>query len=199
LPLKAPPKNFNRLPLDVVELDPAKLFRISKHDTGEPYFGRSGGNRFDDNRYPKHRRFGACYFGLTLSVAFAETVLHDEMPEDGYFNMAEDELESRYVVQFAGAELHVADMTGRALRRLGADGSLSTEIPYQMPQRWSRAVHRHPAAVDGFIYMSRHLNNEKAVVLYDRAAVKLQALAYTALPDFPGALRAAMRLSIRPK
>ena len=36
------------------------------------------------------------------------------------------------------------------------------------------AIHSHPDTVDGFLYMSRHKNDEKAVILFDRAAHKLR-------------------------
>jgi len=65
--------------------------------------------------------------------------------------------------------LQLANLTGAHLKRLGADGSLSTLLPYDLPQAWSLAVHNHPAKVDGFLYVSRHLNNECAVVVFSRA------------------------------
>lgn len=48
-----------------VNVDPSALVRVSRHDTGEPYFGRSGGCRFDDPR----KSFGTCYLGFNLTVA----------------------------------------------------------------------------------------------------------------------------------
>ena len=50
------------------------------------------------------------------------------------------------------------------------------------------AVHQHPEAVDGFLYMSRHVNTDRAVVLFDRARPKLTRARYTAFIDYPGAL-----------
>jgi hypothetical protein len=179
-------------------VSPADLLRVSRYSSGEPFFGRAGANRFDDYRHPKKKRFGTCYLGLTLATAFAETVLHDEMPVRGRFQIASDVLESRFVVQFGGDSLRVADLTGAALKALGADGSLSTVIPYDLPQRWSVAVHRHPEKVDGMLYVSRHMNTQKAVVLFDRAGGKISAIQYTPLPDFPGALRVVMNFRVAP-
>ena len=76
-----PPRNLSALPLQTIAIAPAKLFRVSRHHTGEPFFGKRAANRFDDPSKPAHRRFGTCYFGLSLVVAIAETVLHDEIPE----------------------------------------------------------------------------------------------------------------------
>lgn len=149
------------------------MLRISRHETGEPYFGRSGLNRFDDPRHYRNaaRRYGTCYFGLSLACAFAETVLHDRVARHGRFDVPLIEL-ARHVLRFSGRSLRLADMTGVHLKRLGADGSLSTIMPYQIPQAWSLAIHQHPASVDGFLYMSRHLNNERAVVVFQRASSK---------------------------
>ncbi|MGA7181235.1 MAG: RES family NAD+ phosphorylase [Thiobacillaceae bacterium] len=194
--LSAPPRSFSKLPLVPVPLDPGALIRVSRFSSGEPYFGRSGANRFDDYRKAKSKRFGTCYFGLSLPVAFAEAVLHDEIPVKGKFKIAVEELENRNVVCFSGSPLQLGDMTGASLKRLGADGSLSTVTPYDLPQRWAVALHDHPAQVDGFLYVSRHMNTGTAVVLFDRARPKVRALRYDPLPDYPGALRAAMAFGL---
>ena len=115
--LACPPRGFRSTPLITAQVAPEDLIRISSHPTGEPYFGRSGANRFDDYRRPKKHRFGTCYFGLTLALAFAETVLHDELPVDGKFPVTWEKLEALYVVRFSGAVLALADLTGVALGR----------------------------------------------------------------------------------
>ncbi|WP_260428384.1 RES family NAD+ phosphorylase [Burkholderia sp. Bp9031] len=78
---------------------------------GEPYFGKAGGNRFDDSR--PRRRYGTSYFGFDLRCAFAETVLHDEVAdlELGGFPLVTTELD-RYVFSFDGAPLNVAVLHG---------------------------------------------------------------------------------------
>jgi hypothetical protein len=68
-------------------------------------------------------------------VAVAETVLHDELPNHrGEFEIAAQEFEDRYLVRFAGEELVLANLTGATLKRLAGDGSMSTVMPYAMPQ-----------------------------------------------------------------
>jgi hypothetical protein len=111
---------------------------------------------------------------------------------NGRFEIAVQRLEGRHVVLFSGTDLMLADLTGAPLKRLGADGSLSTMTPYAVPQRWAVALHEHPSKMDGFIYMSRHMNTGQAVVLFDRAGAKLTAAKYERLPDYPGALQVAM-------
>lgn len=189
-------RGFPKVPLDLVQVCPSQLIRLSRFSAGEPHFGVTGANRFDDYRNPKSKRFGTCYLGTSFSVAFAESVLHDEVPIRGKFVLAVKELEHRYVVRFSGDTLTLADMTGTALKRVGADGALSTITPYDIPQRWSVALHKHPALIDGFLYVSRHMNTGKAVVLFDRAKSKLKVECYVPLPDYPGALRAAMEFGL---
>ncbi|WP_257219948.1 RES domain-containing protein [Burkholderia sp. AU18528] len=67
----------------------------------------------------------------------------------------------------------MAVLHGLPSKNLGGDGALSTIAPYDIPQQWSLAVHRHHRRVDGFLYMSRHLNTSEALVLFDRAGPKL--------------------------
>jgi len=150
------------------------LVRVSAHASGEPHFGRRGANRFDDPRLPESGRFGTCYLGRSVVVAIAETVLHDEVAVNGEFKVALDELQRRYVVTFTGSTLTLADCTGVALKRMGLDAGFSV-ASYDETQQWSVAIHDHPHRVDGFLYMSRHINDDCAVVLFDRAKPKLRA------------------------
>ena len=171
--LKPPPRNFSQISLSTVTVRAKDLYRVSRHPLGEPYFGKTANNRFDDRSYPKKKRFGTCYFGLDLVTAIAETVLHDEMPIKGAFHIACTEIDSRYLVRFKRGSLVLANLSGIPLKTLGGHGSLSTIIPYDLPQRWAMAVHRHPLCVDGIYYMSRHLNDRPAVVVFERAKSKL--------------------------
>lgn len=182
--IEPPPRPFASLTLAIVTAKPEKLVRVSRYSSGEPYFENKDANRFDDPRHPVNARFGTCYLGHDIAIAIAETVLHDEVADANRFSVALDELTSRYVVEFDGAPLNLADCTGAPLKRMGLDGSFSTETPYQMTQRWAVAFHGHPANVDGFRYISRHLNTGLAVVLFDRAAAKLHAARYHPL-DVP--------------
>lgn len=192
--LNPPPRQdvFNQSTLPTVSVDPASLYRIGKYNTGEPFFGTSGGNRFDDPEKVASKRYGASYFGFSLACALAETVLHNLVPVRGRFPVTASEIDSRYVLEFTGTPLVLADYTGAALKRSGATSELSTITPYTLPQKWSRAVHRHPAQVDGIKYVSNHLNTEFAVVLFDRASKKVSLRQATPLPAYPGALAAAM-------
>jgi len=172
------------------------LYRISRYSSGEPYFGKTANNRFDDRSRPKKGRFGTCYFGLDLETAIAETVLHDEMPVKGTFFIAYTEIASRYLVRFKRGSLMLAKLTGVSLKTLGGHGSLSTIIPYDLPQRWAMAVHRHPQCVDGIYYMSRHLNDRPAVVVFERAKARLAGASAEGLPRVSEIMKALAALRI---
>ncbi len=197
MPLSPPPRNLGSIPLATRTVEASKLYRISRHAAGEPYFGRAASNRFDDRARARHRRYGTCYCGLDLETAISETVLHDELPAGGKFSLAYGDFASRHLVRFrGGGPLVLANLTGPSLKALGADGSLSTVVPYQLPQLWAMAVHRHPQAVDGILYVSRHLNDRMAAVVFERARDKLGHATCTALPRARSVLGAIAELHI---
>lgn len=197
VPLRPPPSDLHGINLETIQVQVANLYRISKYDSGEPYFGRSAGNRFDDRSSPPSKRFGTCYLGLSLQVAIAETVLHDLMPEGGHFVVSPDELESKQVVRFQGGTLKLAKLSGTALKRIVGSSDISTIFPYDLPQAWAMALHAHPAKVDGLLYMSKQVNDEQAVVIFNRARRKFKSASYTTLPYEPGFDVAIKALSIR--
>lgn len=173
--------------LATVAMEPALLVRVSGFTTNEPYFAASGANRFDAPGCPASPEFATCYFGTNLIVALAETVLHDDLPDAGFFRLARSRFVGKHVLRFAGETLIVADLTGPHLKRLGGHADLSGTGNYSVAQAWSLAVHRNPGEYDGFTYMSRHINDQRAVVLFDRARAKLALASYGKLlldPDF---------------
>jgi len=195
LSLDIPPADFASFSLPIVTLARTRpLIRISKHDSAEPFFGRTGVNRFD----APDGSFGTCYCGFTLACAFSETVLHDKsIKPGGGFDVPRVQLEHRWVVSLAHTGLRLAHLRGTDLLPLGADGELSTIMPYALPQRWSKAVHDHPAMVDGIIYTSRRVNDEAALVLFDRAAARLVSpVRYRRYLKHPGHVAVHKRLRV---
>ena len=65
-----------------------------------------------------------------------------------------------------------------------------------MCQQWSAAVHAHPGRVDGFVFVSRQLNDKRAVVVFDRARKKFGAATYVRLATVRGLAQAKTRLGI---
>lgn len=194
--LRPPPRNFDGIALATKTVSVANLYRVTRHRAGEPFFGKSASNRFDDRSRRAEQRFGSCYCGLDLETAIAETVLHDEMAASGKFSLSYGDFASRRLVRFDGDQLTLADLTGVALKTLGADGSISTLTPYRLPQLWSMAVHQHSRNVDGILYVSRHVNDRLAAVVYERAATKLGTAASMPLLNAPGVWEAIRNLHI---
>lgn len=199
----APPDNdFSSLPLSVVSVNPASLHRVSSYDSGEPHFGRSSTNRFDDPARAVARRYGTCYLGLSFEVAFAESVLHDMVPSNGYFVVPESELTRRFALAFEGDDLQLANLTGTSLLVLGRNGELSGTSDYRLSKKWSAAVAAHPAQVDGFIFMSRRVNDSVAVVLFERDPhhpLPIRMTAALPLHTHPDFLAAMTSLKVTPE
>lgn len=170
--LTPPPADINRRALDIALVSPTSLCRVSRHSTGEPHFGRTGSCRFDDPQPNIRKRFGTCYLGFNLTIAFAESVLHDLEPDANGFSVPSSEVTCRFALSFKavkkGAKLRLAKMYGTALLRLGGNGELSGTPDYTLPQAWAAALVAHPERIDGFLYMSRRINDALAVVLFER-------------------------------
>jgi hypothetical protein len=72
---------------------------------------------------------------LSLEVAIAKTMLHDEMPVRDRFEVAAQRVEGRHCVRFRGEALTLVHLTGTALKALVGTGAISTAMPYDVPQR----------------------------------------------------------------
>lgn len=179
-------------------ISPAELCRISEYKTGQPYFGRSGKNRFDAPgcKSPGTPEFGVCYLGMTLEVAMAESVLHDEEPVHGQFLIARDQVDNNFALYFKGDDLRLLELTGPTLRQVGGNADLAGTTDYELTARWALAVFNNPAQYDGFVYMSRLLNTGRAVALFDRAGGKIKLDRYAALSTAAGFASAVHTLGI---
>jgi hypothetical protein len=172
--LLLPSAQFGALKLGIIEQAPSHIVRVTRFPDTEPYFGRTRSHRFDD----PEGRFGVCYAGDDFLVAFAESVLHDclpaQRPDAPSYVLAKADLKSLHVVRFIGAPLSLADLTGAPLNRLGGDNSISSIVPYDVPQRWSKAVHQHRLKPDGLRYVSRKYNTGMAFAIFDRVASRFE-------------------------
>lgn len=175
---------------------PSKLVRISRGTENEPFFGTSGANRFDAPGCPAAPEYATCYFGTTLAVALGETVLHDLTPVGGNFLVPLADLEAQNVLRFGGRLLHLADLTGINLKRIGGHAALAGTDNYVITQQWALAVYLNSDLLDGFQYMSRHVNTAIAVALFDRAKQKLRLNSQIKLLNEKGfpALAASFRI-----
>lgn len=78
------------------------------------------------------------------------------------------EIEACLALGFTGRNLKRAKLYGTALLRLGGNGEISGTVDYALPQAWASALAGHPATIDGFIDMSRRVNDAYTVVLIER-------------------------------
>ena len=116
-----------------------------------------------------------------MAVAIGETVLHDLTPVGGKFLVPRADLEAQNVLRFDGGLLHLADLTGTKLKRIGGHADLAGTDDYAITQQWALAVYLNRGSLDGFQYMSRHVNTAIAVALFDRAKQKLKLKSYIKL------------------
>lgn len=138
LALTAPPPDFDDHTLHIVSVHPKVLCRVSRRQTGEPYFGKSGACRFDDNNPDINARFGTSYLGFDYAVAFAESVLHNAEPVNGQFIVPSSEIDTRLLLSFKGKRsLTLANMTGTHLLRAAAMGKSAAHptTPFRKPGR----------------------------------------------------------------
>ena len=99
MPLRRPdPGSFEHL-LQVVKVEADSLVRLSKYPKTEPWWS-CGVYRFDGPHTGVPGSFGTCYTSDDLSVAFAESVIHDDAWfRGGNYQVPVAALTGRYVVR----------------------------------------------------------------------------------------------------
>lgn len=187
----APPDHLDRIDLPLVTINPADLLRLFPLGNSPIHFrvAKRGQKayRFD----APNEEFGVMYCAFTLEVCFAETLLRTrayQTPANQPTLIDETELRSKGVAQLGastGQQLMLADLTGSGLVRLHADGSISTVPRYSVPRQWALALWKHPKRVDGIRYVSRFMNSQLAVALFDRCEDRLIARDTQPLLDHP--------------
>lgn len=93
--------------------------------------------------------------------------------------------------------VRLADLRGAALRRVGLTADFIACRNYWLTQPWGVAIHDHPQAVDGIVYVSRQVPNLQAVALFERAAGKIALSAPGELGQHSGLAAAASALNLR--
>jgi len=171
-----PPAHLERTNLPLATVDPAELLRLFPLVRPPLHFRvarrRQKAYRFD----APDGEFGVMYCAFSLEVCFAETLLRTRAyrrPADQPTLIDESELRSRGIAQLGGERLTLADLTGGGLVRLHVDGSISTTPRYNVPRQWALALWKHQRRVDGIRYVSRFMNSQLAVALFDRCREKL--------------------------
>ena len=159
-------------PIDLNKRDPllSKLpagttihrFYSAQHDP--IYFDTSLLGRFN----APDASYGVLYGAETINGAFCETFLR--VPGK---TLIDPELLQRkaYVRLVTRRELTFIVLAGPGLARVGATAEIPHGgLPYDAPQKWSQALHRHIVNADGIAYRCRHDDSEIGYALFDRSA-----------------------------
>lgn len=188
---------IGRLPVSPLHV--GRLLRLSRFPATEPYWGKSKAYRFDDPA----QSFGTTYAALSLEVAFAETILH----QDGQFTgdtwlIDEKNILARHIIGFQRPKqplLGLVNLTGAYLKALGLNNDLCSSDDYTASMAVSAAVHDQIPHVDGLIYVSRQMNTGHAIVLFERSGLE-RSSAVMPLKNHPtyGALLDKFNVAIFP-
>ncbi len=107
------------------------------------------------------------YVAQKASGAFAETFLR--IP--GRTVLARDFVAGKAYARLRMTRaLRFICLTGKGLARIGATAEVThSGLPYDVPQAWSTALHRHSAKADGIVYSARHDDQETCYAVFERA------------------------------
>lgn len=147
----------------------------TRYAAAEPCFRAAMSGRFDDPL----GIFETFYCAPTFETCYAETLLRDRYnPYTGRYEVPQDEHDQRslslLLVDFA--KLKIVDLYGAGLQAMGLDNKV-TMGDYPQTQHLSRAIHDHPDAPDGMVYMSRlAVCHQPALVLFERARPHVRLL-----------------------
>ena len=185
VPLRPPDiPRVNAATLDVAELTVGGLLRIGPaRFPSLVYFGREAHYRFDapDGSY------GVMYAALDFTTCFAEVLLRDSLLADPKPTLFESDLARLVVATFGPVRrrLRLARLLG-PMPNLGIDAQISAYHDYSVTRAWSKALHDHPAAVDGLVFASRMNSPALSVAIFERASKGLRERNRVPLLFHPG-------------
>ena len=160
----------------------------SHRDGNNPvFFGRTRSNRWD----APGGDYGVMYLAAAERSAFMESIGRGVL-RTRLVPAAQLTTRRLAKIRFRKA-LRLVDLASSGgLARLGAEGSLANGLGYRNSQRWSEALHSHPANVDGIYYRSRYDPALKSCAVYDRCEPLIAAVEdcgiWASLPSLLGAI-----------
>ncbi|MEZ4239426.1 MAG: RES family NAD+ phosphorylase [Myxococcota bacterium] len=158
---RRPPRSLSTTDLPLVG-EAGPWWRIHRSVHAALFFGRTATYRFD----APDGAFGVLYAGDRPECAFIETFGH----ATGVRAVTTGDLAVRSLSEIRTARpLRLVDLTGPGLARMGADNRLCSGGGYRTAQAWSAALHAHPDAPDGLLYLACHDPSVRSVALFDRA------------------------------
>ena len=174
-----PPEDLGQRDLPLLKYSD-RLWRIYLGKYDNPlFFGKNTRHRFD----APDRSYGVCYCGCDIHVTFVETLGHSP----GINFVTRTALKARSLVAIRpNRDLEFVDLTAGGLRRLGAEGRLTSGSNYESSRKWSQAIFEHPERVDGIIYRSRNDQSRYSVAIFERAADVLEVVDEWRLDSQPG-------------
>lgn len=163
-----PPADLARRDLLVIEIPAGTLLHRFYTASYDPiFYDRSRIGRFNapDGSY------GVLYAAMSLAGAFAETFLR----EPGRTLLPADLMARKAYIQLrVMRSLRLVKLGGSGLARAGATAEVvHGGLPYDIPQAWSAALQRHPAAPDGITYTARHDDEVSCCALFERAPMQV--------------------------
>lgn len=175
-----------------VEVEASTLVRVTSHPHGEPYFGRTGRNRFDAP--VPTPAFGVTYCAPTLPTAFAESVLHIDRRFDTKRNCwvvsRAGVIDASWVVDLQrphAPQLRLFPLCGSLLTAMNIGNIVSAGRDYRVTREIAAVIHKDDAMADGILYVSNRHNLHLAVALFERCGVTTQQApgAYVPLAAHP--------------
>jgi hypothetical protein len=153
------------------------LHRIHKLDYGAVQFnpGIVGNARFSPIADADDRLIPTLYGGSSFACAAMESVFHDLPFAPGFKAYDKNKLLGHGHSQcIATRDLVLADLTSRALRKLGVERKqlIDTEKDqYPLTRQWAVAIHAAFPQVQGLCWIARQDDSARALVLFgDRIA-----------------------------
>lgn len=165
---------FDELPLrQLCRTVEGRFYRLSSLNpkTGQPWpaihFSSRGHTRFD----PRDGT-GTLYLGETLTGIIMET-FDDQWGPVGSIgrSLTARQLTEWWVTLVSLPTVQLFDATGQNLSKVGADAQLVTGA-YEQSRPWALRMMRHPAQIDGILYVSRHDVQKRNVALFRRERFK---------------------------
>jgi hypothetical protein len=145
----APPKDLEQRTLPTAGISRTEWIRVHDRRFKQPiHWSRAGRYRFDS----PGALFGVCYSAQDLTTAFLE-VFGDKVRHSRRLSRAAIERYDVYSLNVA-PDLKVLALEGVNLVKVGATmGCFAGSYP--LSQRWGDALMRHPATLDGVVYIGR--------------------------------------------
>ena len=169
-----PPSDLLTRTLDVEEIEPRELVRISwpgKALFWSPDRGSATRARFD----APGGEFQVHYSAYDFAGAFVEALLRqDQLPYLTWSDIVAREVSILTVTR----PIRLMPMYGRQLAQMKATAAVASG-PYTASRQWSLALSQwanSDGPLDGILYPSRHDDTMFCVALFDRAASAIQVL-----------------------